>query len=179
MSVFGHNHSMILAGKVTDFLTIDPTTILGTLLNTLLLFLVVKFFLFDKIQKVIESRKEDIQKTYDEADEANSNAKKMEAEYEEKLLHAKEQSAEILNNATKKAQTRSDEIISDAKNEARGIVEKAHNEIEREKKRAVNQIKDEITDIAFSVASKVVEKEITPDDNDKLISDFIDNVGEL
>lgn len=170
---------MILAGKVTDFLTIDPTTILGTLLNTLLLFLVLKKFLFDKVNAVIESRKSDIKKTYDDADEANSNAKKLEAEYEEKLLHAKEKSAQIVSDATKKAQTRSDEIISDAKNEAKGIVDKAHNEIEREKKRAVNQIKDEITDIAFSVASKVVEKEITPDDNEKLISDFIDNVGEL
>ena len=40
-----------------------------------------------------------------------------EEEYSEKLALAKEESAEIVKNATKKAQSRSDEIISDAKNE--------------------------------------------------------------
>ncbi|MBE6836575.1 MAG: F0F1 ATP synthase subunit B [Ruminococcus sp.] len=170
---------MILAGKVTDFLTIDPTTILGTLLNTLILFLILKKFLFEKVNKVIENRKNEVAKTYADADEANRHALEMEAEYELKLAAAKEKSAEIVSDAAKKAQVRSDEIISEAKNEAKGIIDKAHNEIEREKKRAVNQIKDEITDIAFDVASKVVEKEINKDDNEKLIEDFINDVGEL
>lgn len=170
---------MIFAGKVTDFLTIDPTTILGTLLNTLILFLILKKFLFEKVNNVIESRKEEVAKTYADADEANKQAHDMQAEYEQKLSAAKEKSAEIVSNATKKAQTRSDEIISDAKTEAKGIIDKAHNEIEREKKRAVNQIKDEITDIAFNVASKVVEKEISKNDNERLIEDFINDVGEL
>lgn len=165
--------------KVTDFLTIQPETILGNLINTLILFLVLKFVLFDRVNKVIEARKNDVSKIYAEADQANANAKKLESEYEEKLSSAKEKSAEIVSNATKKAQMRSDEIISDAKNEAKGILEKAHGEIEREKKRAVNQIKDEIADMAFSVASKVVEKEIDSADNEKLIEEFINNVGEL
>ena len=66
-----------------------------------------------------------------------------------------------------------------AKNEAAGIVAKANEDIEREKKRAVNQIKDEISEIAIAVAEKVVEKEITTKDNDRLIEEFIENVGEL
>ena len=40
-------------------------------------------------------------------------------------------------------------------------------------------MKDEISDIAFMVASKVVEKEIDNKENDKLIEDFINSVGEL
>ena len=66
-----------------------------------------------------------------------------------------------------------------AKNEAAGIISKANEDIEREKKRAVNQIKDEISEIAIAVAEKVVEKEITTKDNDRLIEEFIENVGEL
>ncbi len=79
----------------------------------------------------------------------------------------------------KKAQQRSDEIIFDAKNEASSIVEKANADIEKEKKRAINDIKDEISDIAFMVASKVVDKEMKSSDNEKLVEDFIKNVGEL
>ncbi|MBQ2581444.1 MAG: F0F1 ATP synthase subunit B, partial [Ruminococcus sp.] len=74
---------------------------------------------------------------------------------------------------------RADEIIDEARVEARGIRTNAENEIEREKKIAVNAIKDEISQIAFSAAAAVVEKDLTSEDNEKLIEKFIDNVGEV
>lgn len=161
-----------------EFFSIDPTTIIGTLLNTLILFLVLKHFLFDKVNAVLEARKNEVEKTYEDADSAMKNAKELESEYTEKLSAAKEESAEIVRNATKKAQIRSDEIIGEAKNEASNIIVRANAEIEKEKKRAVNQIKDEISDIAVSIAEKVVEKEIDPKTHERLIEDFISNISE-
>ena len=162
-----------------DFLTIDKGTLIGNLLNTLILFLILRHFLFGRVNKVLEERKNHIKAAYDDADKAKESALALEADYTQKLTAAKEESAEIIKNATKKAQSRSDEIIFAAKDEATGIITKANSDIEREKKRAVNQIKDEISDIAIAVATKVVEKEITSADNDRLIEDFIANVGEL
>ena len=167
---------VLAAGDVTEFLSIDLTTIIATLLNTLILFLVLKHFLFDKVNKVIEDRKNDVKETYRQAEEAKENAEKLEAEYTSRLEGAKEESAQT---ATRKAQQRSDEIISEARTEAKGLVDNASREIEREKKIAVNQIKNEITDIAFSAAAAVVEKDMTGEDNERLIEKFIDNVGEM
>lgn len=159
-------------------LSFDATTIIGVLINTLILFLIIKHFLFDKVNAVLEERKNSVAKTYEDADKALENAKHKENEYTEKLSSAKEESAEILKNATKKAQSRSDEIISDAKKEAHGIMDKASSDIEKEKKRAVNQIKDEISDIAMSIAEKVVSKEISAKDHERLIEDFIAGMGD-
>ena len=170
---------VLAAGDVTEFLSIDLTTIIATLLNTLILFLVLKHFLFDKVNKVIEDRKNDVKETYRQADEAKENAEKLEAEYTRRLEGAKEESAQIIQTATRKAQQRSDEIISEARTEAKGLVDNASREIEREKKIAVNQIKNEITDIALSAAAAVVEKDMTGEDNERLIEKFIDNVGEM
>lgn len=171
---------MVLAvGDVTDFLSINLSVIVATWLNLLILTLVLKHFLFDKVNKVIESRKEEVAKTYQDADDAKENAKKLEAEYAKRISGAKEESAKIIQAATKKAQLRSDEIIGDAKQEAKGITEQARAEIEREKKIAVNQIKDDITDIAFSAAQAVIEKDLTSQDNERLIEQFIDNIGEV
>ena len=167
---------VLAAGDVTEFLSIDLTTIIATLLNTLILFLVLKHFL---LNKVIEDRKNDVKETYRQADEAKENAEKLEAEYTSRLEGAKEESAQIIQTATRKAQQRSDEIISEARTEAKGLVDNASREIEREKKIAVNQIKNEITDIAFSAAAAVVEKDMTGEDNERLIEKFIDNVGEM
>lgn len=165
--------------KVTEFLTIDPATIILVLANTLILFLILKHFLFDRVNKVIDDRQTEVADTFKRADEAEQSAKQLELEYTQKLNNAKAESAEIVKEATKKAQVRSDEIIADAKAEAKSIVDNAGAEIEREKKIAVNQIKDEIADIAFSAAEAVIEKEITTKDNEKLIESFIDSVGEV
>lgn len=164
--------------KVTEFLTIDPTTILLTLANTLILFLVLKHFLFDKVNKVIDDRQSEISESYRNADEAKRKAETLAAEYDEKIGMAKEEGAEIVRAATVKAQKRSDEIIAEARAEAKGIVDNANDEIEREKKIAVNQIKDEITEIALQAASAVAEKEIGREDNERLIESFIDSVGD-
>ena len=161
-----------------EFFSIDLTTIVGTLANLLILFLVVKHFLFDKVNAILEARKTEVEKTYEEADQKLKNAEELEKEYTEKLSGAKEESAEIIKNATKKAQKRSDEIISEAQDEARSITVKANADIEKEKKRAVNQIKDDISDIAISIAEKVVSKEIDPKPHDELIDSFIDSIGE-
>ena len=171
---------MIFAsGDITEFMSIDLTTIIATLLNTLILFLILKHFLFDKVNKVIKDRQEEIQASYDRADEAEKNAQKLEADYNEKIGQAKQESAESIREATKKAQVRADEIIDEARVEAKGIRTNAENEIEREKKIAVNAIKDEISQIAFSAAAAVVEKDLTSEDNERLIEKFIDNVGEV
>ncbi len=160
------------------FLSIEATSIIGVLLNTLILFLIIRHFLFDKVNAVLEDRKASVAKTYEDADKALESAKNLEAEYAEKISVAKEESAEIIKNATKKAQSRSDEIISGAKDEAHGIIDKANSEIEKEKKRAVNQIKDEISDIAMSIAEKVVSKEISSKDHERMIEDFISEIGD-
>lgn len=163
----------------TDIISITPTTMIFTLINTLILAFFLRKFLFEKVNKVLDDRQKTVKDAYDGAEQATKRANELQLEYNNKIAQAKEESAEIVKSATKKAQLRSDEIITDAKNEASGIMEKANAEIEREKKRAVNEIKDEISDIAFSVAQKVVEKEINKEDNDRLIEEFIKNVGEM
>jgi F-type H+-transporting ATPase subunit b len=51
-------------------------------------------------------------------------------------------------------------------------------EIAQEKKKAVNEVKGEIGDMAVEIAAKVIEREINEKDHEKLIDEFISNVGE-
>ncbi len=164
---------------MTGLMSINPGTVVFTIINLLILMLFLKHFLFGKVNKVLDDRQKEVKDAFDEAEQASKKAKELEIQYNTKISQAKEESAEIVKQATQKAQTRSDEIVADAKHEASAIMDKANSEIEREKKRAVNEIKDQISDIAFSVAEKVIEKEVDKKDNDRLIEDFIKNVGEL
>ena len=142
--------------------TIDPGTIVFTLINTLIIFILFKVFLFKPVGKILDKRNEMAAAEIAEAKRAKESAAKTEQEYIEKLAKAKEEAADIVNEANQKAAE---------------IKARAEENIERDKQRAVNDIKDEISDIVIMAASKVVEKEISAKDNEAIIADFLQNVG--
>lgn len=157
--------------------TIDPGTIVFTLINTLIIFILFKVFLFKSVGKILDKRNEMAAAEIAEAKRAKESAAKTEQEYIEKLAKAKEEAADIMKQATLRAQTREEEIVNEANQKAAEIKARAEENIERDKQRAVNDIKDEISDIVIMAASKVVEKEISAKDNEAIIADFLQNVG--
>lgn len=157
--------------------TIDPGTIVFTLINTLIIFILFKVFLFKPVGKILDKRNEMAAAEIAEAKRAKESAAKTEQEYIEKLAKAKEEAADIMKQATLRAQKREEEIVNEANQKAAEIKARAEENIERDKQRAVNDIKDEISDIVIMAASKVVEKEISTKDNEAIIADFLQNVG--
>lgn len=157
--------------------TIDPGTIVFTLINTLIIFILFKVFLFKPVGKILDKRNEMAAAEIAEAKRAKESAAKTEQEYIEKLAKAKEEAADIMKQATLRAQKREEEIVNEANQKAAEIKARAEENIERDKQRAVNDIKDEISDIVIMAASKVVEKEISAKDNEAIIADFLQNVG--
>ena len=157
--------------------TIDPGTIVFTLINTLIIFILFKVFLFKPVGKILDKRNEMAAAEIAEAKSAKESAEKTEQEYIEKLAKAKEEAADIMKQATLRAQKREEEIVNEANQKAAEIKARAEENIERDKQRAVNDIKDEISDIVIMAASKVVEKEISTKDNEAIIADFLQNVG--
>ncbi len=157
--------------------TIDPGTIVFTLINTLIIFILFKVFLFKPVGKILDKRNEMAAAEIAEAKRAKESAAKTEQEYIEKLAKAKEEAADIMKQATLRAQKREEEIVNEANQKAAEIKARAEENIERDKQRAVNDIKNEISDIVIMAASKVVEKEISAKDNEAIIADFLQNVG--
>lgn len=161
-----------------EFVSIVPWNIIFQWGNLFILFLLVKKFLFKPVQNILAKRQEEVDKLYSDAQKAQEEAQTMRADYEQHLAKAKEEANEILKTASQQAQRRSDELVNDAQKKAAAILERADAEIAQEKKKAVNEIKSEISGMALDIASKVVEREISEKDHEKLIEEFIKNVGE-
>ena len=92
------------------FFSIDIGTILFSWINLMILFFALKHFLFKPVQKILSERQAAVDQTLQNAEAARERAEAAESEYTEKLTKAKEESAEMLRSATRKAQQRSDEI---------------------------------------------------------------------
>ena len=165
-------------GKFEAFLGVNPWTALLTLANTIALFLVLKKFLFKPVMKMIQDRQHEIDTMYDEADQAKQNALSIQAEYEQKLSVATENSEKMVKEAVARGKNREEEIIRQARADAAAIMDKASADIAQEKKKALNDAKDEISGIAMSIAEKVVGRQLNDADQSKLVDQFINELGD-
>lgn len=161
-----------------DLVSIVPWEIITQLINLLLLFLLLKHFLFKPVQNVLNARQAEIDKDYADAEAAQTRAEELRDEYEKRIADAKAEAADITKAANQKAQAHYDEVVGEAKADAARLKQKAEAQIEQEKKKAMNELKDEISGIAVDIAAKVVEREIDEKDHEALISEFIKGVGE-
>ena len=101
----------------------------------------------------------------------------MRSEYTERLSKAKEEAAEIVGSATRRAAERSDEILRESSQQASAMVKKAERVIEQERIKAHKELKYEVADLPAMIASKIVERDVKPEDHERFIEDFIDKVG--
>lgn len=148
------------------------------LINTFLVFLLLKKLLFKPVLGVIEAREKDIKENLAEGEKAKSEGLSLKKEYQEKVNSAKNEGQEIIKQATLRAEQKESEIISTAKQEAQSLKEKASKDVEQERQKVMNEIKNDISDIALLAASKVIEKDIDKSKHEELINNFIKEVGE-
>lgn len=160
-----------------DLVDINPSTIVFTLINTLIIFLLYRFFLHNKVMAVMDKRREAINAEIDAAENAKKEAEEAKAEYAEKLQKSKDEADRIVSDAVKRAADREAEIIADANANAARMKQQAQESIEQEKRRALNEVKDQISEVVVLAASKVCEREITQKDNADLIDSFLADVG--
>ena len=163
--------------KFEAFVGVNPFTMLFAWANLLILYLFLKKLLFKPVKNMIDSRQKEIDDMYSDADSSREAASLLKSEYEQKLEKANEESEQILKTAVRKAQLREEEILAEANGKAARILERAEEQVELEKKKAINDIKDEVSGIAISIASAVIERDVKADEHEKLIDDFINNMG--
>ena len=130
---------------------------------TILLFIIVAIFFWKPITKILEKRREVIDKELTDAEQAKQNAIEIEAELNKQLSAAKEQVKEMLDRAEKEANIRRDEIINQAREDARRRMENLQIELEQERNSMEKEIRQEIVSVAFAAAEKIVSKEINQD----------------
>ena len=164
--------------KYLAFFTVDVWTMLFTWVNMLILFTVMKKFLFKPVMNILDQRDAEIKKIYDDANDANEKAATLEKDYSEKMAQARDEAGEIIKQATLTAQKREKEIIESAHEQVAAMTRRAETQIAQERKKAYQEIKEEISDISVAIAGKMVGREITAADHEALISQFIENVGE-
>ena len=148
------------------------------LINTAILFIVLKKILFKPVLNIIDAREQGIKEDIATGEKAKNEGLALKEEYEQKLQVAKNEGQEIIKQATLRAEQKSEQIVSAAKEEASIIRERASKDIAQEKEKVMNELKNDISSIAILAASKVIEKDIDQSKHEDMINKFIEEVGE-
>ena len=161
-----------------DIISVNLWDILISFANLLIMYLILKRVLFKPVQKMFETRINQVDSIYAEASESREQAVSMKQEYEAKMASARAEADGLVRSAVQTAQKRSDAIVAEASSQASHLKQKADEEIAKEKRQMLQDVRGEISDIAVSIASKVVEREISAQDHQDFVDEFIRNVGE-
>ena len=154
----------------------DPGLFIWTILTFLALVFLLAKFAWRPLLEALDTRQQGIRKALDDAQTAKRELEQLE-----------QQSVQILRKARADAeammvQTRADgdrlreEMRQKAKAEAEGIMRNAERQIQLETGRAIQQIRAEAVDLSVSIASKILQRNISKEDNERLIADALKQV---
>ena len=161
-----------------SLVAVEPLTLVVTILNLFLQMFLVKKFLLDKVLAVLDQRRELADREITEAQAAKEEALSIKKTYEANMQTVKETADELLHEAQKNAVARGEEILRAAQDQAAHLKQKAAEDIAQEKKKAVNEAKNEISDLAMTIAGKVVGRSLDEGDQSRLVDQFIEELGE-
>jgi|TARA_Y100000294_G_scaffold109458_1_gene101546 F-type H+-transporting ATPase subunit b len=155
---------------------LDPGLFVWTILTFLVLLGVLAKFAWNPLLKMLKDREEFIRSSLDDAEKAKVELERLNLEGEDIVNRARSEAQTILSEGKAAASKLKDETLNAAKDQAKSILSDAEKQIRIEKDKAIEDIKSEVVDLSLSVATKLIKKNISREDNQALIDDSLENV---
>ena len=158
--------------------SVQLLTLITTLVVFALFFLAAGKFVWPKILQGLDAREEKLRSDLDAAEEARQQAKDALGEYESELAKARREAGDMIAAARDEAKKAAEELRSRNQVELGAMKKAAGAEIESAKKAAIAELHGEASSLAVAVASRILGREITSDDQQRLVEDSLKELAE-
>ncbi len=162
-----------------NLLNFNPLTFAAQALNVLVVMVALYYLLFRPLGDAIARREQFVSESLDGARRARDEAERLKREMEATLEQARRRAQEELQRSLESAEQERARRLKQADEEARRMVEQARNEIRAEREQALAAIREEAASLAVMVASRLLQRSISDDDQHRLAREFVRQVGEL
>ncbi len=154
----------------------------GTAIYQLVAFLVLLFFVskfaLKPLMGIMEAREKQINDQIDSAEQKSKEAEAFVAEQRKELEKARVEAQNIIEQAKKMSEQQGQDIIEQAREHAERVKDSALAEIQREKEQAVTALREQVASLSVLIATKVIEKELDEQEQEKLIAEYLKEVSE-
>jgi len=151
----------------------DPGLFIWTIVTFLVLVALLAKFAWRPLLEALEKRQESIRKSLDDAQRARHELEQIQQESAKILAAARTEAESILASTRSDAERLREELKQKARTEATNLVKSAEKQIEMETARALQQIRQEAVDLSVAIASKLIRRNLTKEDNARLIDETI------
>jgi F-type H+-transporting ATPase subunit b len=155
----------------------DPGLYIWSIIIFLALAFLLMKFAWKPLLAMLEKREDNIRHALLDAEKARDELANVKEDTEKLLSEARNESQAIVAAGKKNAERMKDEIIEKAQSKSDAILVDAKNQIEIEKDRAIADVKAEVINLSMEVAKKLIKKNLSTEDNLKLINDSISSIN--
>jgi F-type H+-transporting ATPase subunit b len=151
----------------------DPGLFIWTILTFLVLLTLLARFAWGPLLKALESRQEAIRKSLEDAERAKQELARLHEESAQIIRTARAEAAAVIAQSRTDADRLREEMRQKARAEAGGIVRNAERQIEMQTDRALQQIRQEAVELSVMIASKLLQRNVSAEDNERLIDEAL------
>ena len=148
------------------------------IVNIIVLYLLMRRYLFEPVTNFINKRREYTEGLIDEANESFTEAKQLQEEAEAGLNEARREAQNLVEQAVEHGKTMAADIAERAKAEEATRMERATREIEEAKARAIQEVRQEVASLSVKVAEKILEQNLNREAHMHLIDDALDRMDD-
>lgn len=154
----------------------DPGLFIWTIVTFLVLLALLAKFAWRPLLQALERRQEAIKKSLDDAERAKQEWEQLQQDAAKILRQARVDAGSIIAQTRSDAERLREDLKQKAKDEADSILRNAQQQIQLQTRQALEQIRHEVADIAVLLASKLLERNLAKEDNDRLISETLKQI---
>lgn len=151
----------------------DPGLYIWTIATFLILLALLARFAWRPLLDALEQRQGVIQKSLDDARQARQELEQVKAEAARMLSEARAEAADIISRTRTDGARFADEMKQKARADADVLVQRAQRDIDMQTSRAMATIRAEAVDLSVAIASKILRRNISKEDNERLIDDTL------
>jgi F-type H+-transporting ATPase subunit b len=151
----------------------DPGLYIWTIVTFLVLLGLLARFAWRPLLDALDARQEVIRKSLDDARQARQELEQVKTDAARLLSEARAESNDIVSRARSDAARFAEEMKVKARADADALVKRAEREIEMQTSRAMENIRRETVELSVAIASKILRRDISKEDNERLMNDTL------
>jgi len=163
-------------GETSNPLAIDPVVLLIQIVGFVILFLLLRRYLFGPLMGVITQRQQEITEGLEAGERAKAELARIDQERAQALAEAREQGREQVRQAVREGEQARERIMAEARGEAQALRQRAQQAIALERDEAELALRRQVVDLALMAADKAVLRRLDAHVQKQVIDDFISSL---
>ena len=147
------------------------------LIMYIIMLLIVKHFAWGPVTKMMDKRATKISNDIDSAEKARKEAEDLAAKRQTALENSRAEAAGIIDCAKQNGEQQKASIVNAANEEVKTMKANAKKDIRQEKQDALSSVKNDVAELSIEIASKIIQKELTPESQKELVDSYIEGLG--